>query len=288
MQGEVTVLAWLAVGASALCSGSAVVLQAVAARRLPEHAGLGGARWLLRSPVYLGALALVVAGFVLAFTALRGLPVFVVQSGRASSLAVAALLAVPLLGARLRARDWCGLGALGAGLVGLAVAVTSAPGSVPGLAVRVGMVVVAAVLAAAARVVATRGGSARSGLLLAVGAGLGYGLLALGARVVDLSSLPALLTDPAAWAGGLGGVLGLGLTVVALRRTPVMAATAATVATETTVGAVLGVLVAGDHARPGLTWLAVLAFAAVLGGTLLVTRAGTDGLRATEPVSAPG
>jgi drug/metabolite transporter (DMT)-like permease len=279
------VLVWAALVGSALCSGTAVILQAIAARRLPDGAGLRRAGALLRSPAYLLALVLVVTGFVLAFAALRSLPVFVVQAGRASSLAVAALLAVPALGARLRLRDWCGLAALGVGLVGLAFAVMSAPAAVPGPAIRLAMVTGGMLLAGTAWALATRTRSSRSGLLLAVGAGLGYALLALGARVADLSSVLALLADPAAWAAGLGGLLGLGLTVVALRRAPVVAATAATVATETAVGALLGVVLAGDRAQPGLTWLAVLAFLAVLGGALTVADAGTE--REAEVFSAP-
>jgi hypothetical protein len=172
--------------------------------------------------------------------------------------------------------------------VGLAVAVTAAPAAVPGTGVRLGMLGAALLLAGIAVVMVRRSGSARSGLLLAVGSGLGYGLLALGARVMDLSSVAALLTDPAAWAAGLGGLLGLALTVVAVRRTPVIPATAATVATETTMGALLGVLLAGDRAQPGLTWLAVLAFAVVLVGTLTVTRAGAgaQGQRVAEALTA--
>lgn len=280
-------LVWAALVGSALCSGTAVILQATAARRLPDGTGIRGAGTLLRSPAYLLALVLVVAGFALAFAALRSLPVFVVQAGRASSLAVAALLAVPVLGARLRPRDWCGLAALGVGLVGLAFAVMSAPAAVPGLAVRLGMVTGALVLAGTAWSLATRTRSARSGLLLAVGAGLGYALLALGARVADLSSVPALLTDPAAWSAGLGGLLGLGLTVVAVRRVPVVSATAATVATETAVGALLGVVLAGDRAQPGLTWLAALAFLAVLGGALTVADTGTERPQGADALSAP-
>lgn len=278
-------LAWVAVIASALCSGTAVVLQAVAARRLPSS-GLQAAGGLVRSPVYLAALALVATGFALAFVALRTLPVFVVQAGRASSLAVTALLAVPVLGARLRARDWAGLGALGAGLVVLSVAVAPGPAVPAAPGARTGMLVGVLVLVAAAALVAWRTSSSRGGLVLAVVAGLGYGLLALAARVADLSSLRALLTDPAVWAGGLAGLLGLGLTVVAMRRARVVAVTAAMVGTETCGGALLGVLLAGD--RADAVWPAALAFAAVVAGTLTITGAASTDARDAPALSATG
>lgn len=280
-------LAWGAVVLSAGCSGAAVVLQTVAARRLPGRAGLRGAAVrLLGSPAYLAALALVATGFLLAFAALRGLPVFVVQAGRASSLAVAALLAVPVLGARLRPLHWCGLAVLAAGLVGLGLAVTSAPATTPPPGVRAGMVAAALVLAAGGWLVAARTTSTWWGVVLAAGAGLGYGLLALGARLADLSSVPALLADPAAWAAGLGGALGLALTAVAVRRAPVMAATATTTATETAAGAVLGVLLAGDRAQPGLAGIAAVAVLAVLAGALTVATAGAGDGRTSERLSA--
>jgi len=69
-------LALLAVGAAAICSGGAAVLQASAVRRLPTASAVN-ARFvvrLARSPRYLMALALVVAGFGSSILALRSLP----------------------------------------------------------------------------------------------------------------------------------------------------------------------------------------------------------------------
>ncbi|MCC2336120.1 hypothetical protein [Cellulomonas wangsupingiae] len=280
-------LGLLAVAGAALCSGAAVVLQAVAVRRLPRDAGLGaGLGRLLASPAYLAGLALVALGFGLSFVALRSLPLFLVQAGRASGLAVAAVLAVVVLGARATARDAWGLAALGLGLVGLALSVAAAPVTTTPAGVGVGLLAAAAALAVVAWRVAARPPSVRTGLALAVAAGCGYALLALAAHVVDLSRPVRLLLDPALWAGGLGGVLALALTALALRRAPVVAVTAATVATETCVGALLGVLV-GDRALPGRGLLAAGAFALVLTGALTVARFGApESLAQAEQVSA--
>ncbi|UZN03001.1 hypothetical protein [Cellulomonas sp. S1-8] len=279
----------LAVGGAALCSGAAVVLQAVAARRLPHDAGLGATlvRRLLGSPAYLAALALVVLGFGLSFVALRTLPLFLVQAGRASGLAVAAVLAVLVLGARFGRRDAWGLVALGVGLVGLALSVAPAPVAAPAAGVPLGLLAAALMLGVVAWRVAARPPSPRTGLVLAVAAGCGYALLALAAHVVDLSRPARLLLDPALWAGGLGGVLALALTALALRRAPVVPVTAATVATETCLGAALGLLLVGDRALPGRGVLAAVAFALVLGGALTVARFGAaDTLAEPDQVSA--
>lgn len=266
----------LAVAGAALCSGAAVVLQAVAARRLPHDAGLGAtlARRLLASPVYLAALGLVVVGFGLSFVALRTLPLFLVQAGRASGLAVAAVLAVLTLGARFGRRDALGLAALGLGLVALALSVAPAPVAEPARGVPLGLLVAAVALAVVAWRVAALPPSTRTGLALAVAAGCGYALLALAAHVVDLSQPLAVLLDPALWAGGGGGVLALALTALALRRADVVPVTAATVATETCLGALLGLVLVGDRALPGRGPVAVVAFALVLAGALAVARFG--------------
>src|SRR6476619_7269015 len=112
-------LALLAVAGAAVCSGSAAVLQASAVSRLPQadsmSAGFVGR--LARSPRYLLALVLVAAGFGLSFLALRTLPLFVVQAGRASSLAVTAVLSVLVLRVRLRAVEVAAVIGIGAGLV---------------------------------------------------------------------------------------------------------------------------------------------------------------------------
>ena len=76
-------LALLGVAAAAVCSGTANVLQASAARSEPARAGLDTTLLvrLVRRPRYLLALGLVLAGFALSFLALRTLPLFVVQPG---------------------------------------------------------------------------------------------------------------------------------------------------------------------------------------------------------------
>ncbi|MBU4336466.1 MAG: hypothetical protein KJ548_07815 [Actinobacteria bacterium] len=268
--------ALVAVALAALCSGGALVLQARAAR-----AGHGtdtmhvALVWrLVQDRTYLAAMVLVATGFALAFVALRVLPVFIVQAGRASSLAVAALLAVRVLGTRMSPLEWGGLALTGVGLVLLASSTTAvrAGSSEHASAVLVAVVlVIAGVGAWAAARPPTRG----LGVVLALLAGCGFSVLAAGVHtLVDLAPL-ALLASTAAWAAAAGGGLGLLLTALAFQRAPAVAVSAVVTGVETVGGAVLGVLLAGDHAAAGREAVAIAGFVLVLAGSSVVARFGT-------------
>src|SRR3954464_6742032 len=90
---DAVVLSVLAVAGAALCYGASAVFQAaaVARARSTDLTGLMGG--LARDPRYLCGLLLVAAGFLSSLVAIRALPLFVVQAGRASSLGVTAVLA---------------------------------------------------------------------------------------------------------------------------------------------------------------------------------------------------
>lgn len=261
---------------AAVCSGVATILQAVATRRSPVEARIDvGLFWrLARSRTYVAALTLVAAGFALSFLALRTLPLFAVQAGRASSLGVAAVLAVLVLGARLRVLDVVALVATGAGLMLVALAVSPRPGLVADGAVRV-TVVGLAVLVAVAGALAVRVRRGRSaGAALAVLAGLAFAGLSLGARTLPELTPAALVADPLAWAMAVSGGLGLALGALALQRTSVVAASAAMVAVETCVGAALGTALAGDRPAPGAWPVASAGFALVVLGSVALARFG--------------
>ncbi|WP_449385267.1 hypothetical protein [Cellulomonas soli] len=271
--------ALLLVLAAAVCSGTATVLQARAARREPERAGLDATLLvrLARRPDYVLALGLVAAGFALAAVAMRSLPLFVVQAGRASSLAVTALLGVLVLGARLRRREVAAVAAVVAGLVLLAGAAPSAPSDAVDDGARWALLL-ALVAVAAAGAGATRIGSRPvAGAVLGALGGLAFATLALGARTLRGFTPAVLLGDPAAWSVALGGALGLLLTALALQRTSVVGATAPMVGVETVVGALLGMVLCGDRPAAGSALPATAGFVLVLVGALgLVRFAGVD------------
>ncbi|MGW6131516.1 hypothetical protein ACWFNE_15960 [Cellulomonas sp. NPDC055163] len=295
------IFALVSVALAAVCSGTATVLQALAARRAPVGSGvdLSFVARLARSPVYVAALVLVAAGFALSFGALRTLPLFVVQAGRASSLAVAAVLATLVLGARLRWPEVLALLGTGAGLVLLALTVAPAPAQTGGTGTRVVVAALVVALALLGGAAARSAPSARAGLVLAVAAGGQYAMLAVGARTLRGLSPAVLLGDPVSWAMAVAGALGLLFTALALQRAPVVAATAVMVGVETVAGAGLGMVLAGDRPATGAGLSTLVGFLLVLAGAVAVARFGSpdgadgpDGLaaaaRATGAAGAAG
>jgi drug/metabolite transporter (DMT)-like permease len=272
----------LAVAGAALAYGASAVLQAAAVAR-SERSDLGGLLGrLARDPRYLGGLVLVAVGFLLSLIAIRTLPLFVVQAGRASSLGVTAVLAALALGTRLTRREQLALGGVAVGLVMVALASTPhGAATVPGdvrWAVLVAAVALAALSVAAVRTPPT----ARIATLVAALAGICFGLLSLSARVLGPLTLPGLLADPSAYAVAVAGAAGLVAGALALQRGTVVAVTTTMVATEAALGSLLGLAV-GDRPASGLAWLAGAGFVVTVASALLLARFGV-----APPPSASG
>ncbi|MFE3502349.1 hypothetical protein [Kitasatospora sp. NPDC059160] len=258
-----------------VCFGFGAVFQARGARSAPRadrvRAGLLAA--LLRSWQFILGTLLDILGFVLSIVALRSLPLFLVQAVTNASLAVTALAAVWLLGARLRRGDAAGIAAVVVGLGLLALGSGREGREYAPAAFHWALLATTAVMLLATLVLVRREGTpaaASLGLL----AGVGFGITSLAVRVLDASTLTAVLTDPAAYAlavGGLGGYLAYAL---ALQRGTVTAATAAGTVAETFGPALVGVVSLGDSARPGFAWCALTGFAVAVGGTFLLSRFG--------------
>ena len=91
--------------AAALAYGAATILQAIGVRRLaaaePHWRARARAGW-----PYAAGLGLDLVGFAVSVIALRTLPLFLVESAVASSVAVTAVLSVLVLGVRLTLRDF--------------------------------------------------------------------------------------------------------------------------------------------------------------------------------------
>ncbi|MFE3873867.1 hypothetical protein ACFXPX_05615 [Kitasatospora sp. NPDC059146] len=258
-----------------VCFGFGAVFQARGARSAPRadrvRAGLLAA--LLRSWQFILGTLLDILGFVLSIVALRSLPLFLVQAVTNASLAVTALAAVWLLGARLRRSDAAGIAAVVVGLGLLALGSGKEGQEYAPAAFHWALLATTAVMLLATLVLVRREGTpAAAGLGLL--AGVGFGITSLAVRVLDASTLTAVLTDPAAYAlavGGLGGYLAYAL---ALQRGTVTAATAAGTVAETFGPALVGVVSLGDSARPGFAWCALTGFAVAVGGTFLLSRFG--------------
>ena len=276
-------LAVVAVAGAALCYGASAVFQAAAVARSDRADLTGLLGGLARDPRYLCGLLLVVAGFGLSVVAIRALPLFVVQAGRASSLGVTAVLAALVLGTALHSREKLALGGVALGLVAVALAATpQGPADMPPIvswAVLASAVLLAGLTVAAARTSPSPGTAA----MVAALAGCCFGLLALAARVLGPIALPGVLTDPAAYAAGLAGAAGLAAGALALHRGTVVAVTTTMVATEAAVGSLLGLAV-GDRPAEGMAWLATVGFMVTVGSALLLSRFGVV---TGEPVALP-
>ncbi|MFE7633265.1 MULTISPECIES: DMT family transporter [unclassified Kitasatospora] len=269
-----------------VCFGFGAVFQARGARSAPRadrvRAGLLAA--LARSWQFLLGTLLDIVGFALSIVALRTLPLFLVQAVTNASLAVTALAAVWLLGARLRRGDLAGILAVVVGLTLLALGSGREGRDHAAPAFHWALLATTAVLLLATLVLVRReGNAAAAGLGLLAGAG--FGVTSLAVRVLDVSGPVAVLTDPAAYAlavGGLGGYLAYAL---ALQRGTVTAATAAGTVTETFGPALVGVTVLGDAARPGFEWCALTGFAVAVGGTFVLSRFGEPEGGPAEPTA---
>jgi len=261
---------------SAACAGTANVLQAREARRFKTAVRLSPGLMvrLVRLGGYQVALVLLATGMALALYALRVLPVFLVQAGRAASLGVTAVLSVAVLGTRPRRSELAAVGVIGAGLVALAVSTGPSLAAEVADGPRLALVAAVAGFALLAAWVSRAGVGAGSGLALAVLAGLSYAVLAVGARILRSLAPLSVLTDPAAYAMALAGLLGLLLSATAMQRASAVTVTAATVGTETVVAAALGLLLCGDRPAAGGTAYALVGFVLVLAGALSLARFG--------------
>lgn len=272
---------------AALCYGVGSLLEAIAARSSPASETLDPRLFLrlVRSWRYLLGAGLDVVGFVLAVAAVRSLPLFVVQSIVASSLAVTAVLGAYFLQMRLGRSDKVALGLVVGGLV--LVGLSAAPDrTVEASDVEQwGVLAVSILLVVAAGMLGRLPAAAGAAALGAV-AGLAFGATAVAARMIpeslsiaDLLSEPGgVLASPATYALVVAAPLALLSYSTALQRGSITQATAPLVVCETVGPALVGIGLLGDQARHGWEWVAVLGFVVSVGGAVGLSRreAGTE------------
>ena len=261
---------------AAVAYGVASVLQAAAARAVDDDGAAGiHPRLLIRvlgQWRYVLGLSMDALGFLAQLAALRVLPLFVVQAALAASLAVTAVAAIGI-GARLRGLEWAAimLVCVGLGLLG-ASAQSEASGHV-GLGFHLALAVATVAVAGAGALAGHAPGRVRSPALGLV-AGLCFALVAVAGRVLDTSSIVAVLTDPAAYTIAGAGIVGMVFYASALQCGSVTTATALMVVGETVLPSVIGVVALGDATRPGFALVAVAGFALAVVSALALTRFG--------------
>ncbi|NKQ56573.1 hypothetical protein HFP15_27215 [Amycolatopsis sp. K13G38] len=261
---------------AAIAYGVASVLQAVAARAVDDDGAAGVDPRLLfrvlRQWRYVLGLSMDALGFIAQLVALRVLPLFVVQAALAASLAVTAVAALKI-GARLHGREWTAIVAVCAGLALLGASAQSEGSEPVGLGFHIALAVATVVLAGVGAL-AGRAADTVRGPALGLVAGLGFALVALAGRVLDTSSVVAVLTDPATYTIAGAGVVAMLFYASALQRGSVTTATALMVVGETVLPSVIGVVALGDSTRPGFAPIAIAGFVLAVAAALALARFG--------------
>jgi drug/metabolite transporter (DMT)-like permease len=256
--------------AAAIAYGAASVLQAIGVQHMaavPSGAMLRS-RLAAGRPYALG-LILDVLGFVASVAALRTLPLFLVESAVASSVAVTAVLAVLVLDLRLRRAEITALAVIGVGLVLLAVSAEPGPAHRTGVAAGWVLLGTVALVALLLLIGLRDANHARASLVLATTAGLGFGLVGIAARALAVRH-PWWRTaaDPVLWALLAQGALAVVAFGFALHRGRVTTVAAITMVAETIFPAVVGLVFLGDAVRQHLVPVAIIGFLATLAGSL--------------------
>jgi drug/metabolite transporter (DMT)-like permease len=272
---------------AAICYGVASTMQAVVARGTRDDRQGVDPRLmvrLLRQWRYLGSLGLDIVGLVAQVTALRVLPLFLVQAAMAASIAVTALVATRLFGMRLSRTEWVSIGVVCLGLAMLGAAAQNegaGHGSQTFHYVLLAAALALAVLGIAAGRLPDPVRTAALGLI----SGLGFGTLGTSIRVVPSLAPTTLVGDPATYAAIVAGILAGWFYASALQRGGVVAATAMMLIGETVPPSVIGVALLGDHTRPGWTPVAVAGFAVAVAGALVLARFGEVTDEPEQPVA---
>lgn len=256
---------------AAVCFAAATVLQCVGVRRLRRHDDLDlrFVAGLVKQPLFCLGTLLDVGGFTATVIALGSLPLFLVQALGASSAGLTAVLACAVLGERLSRRCRAGVVLLMIGLTLLTPAAVPSDAHLFPLTHQLPLVACLPVLASAARRAAALG---RAPAALGTLAGLALGAGSIGARGLPLDEgWFRLAVQPLTWAVAGFTVLGMVVFSAGLQRGSAVRVSATCMAAEVLVPALVGVVVLGDQARPGLAPIAALGFVITLGGALLAS-----------------
>jgi drug/metabolite transporter (DMT)-like permease len=276
--------------------GVASAMQAVAVRaasRPPAAAGSGAFAAVDPGLVvrmfgqwrFVASLGLDVLGFIAQLVALHRLPLFAVQAMIAANLAVVAVCASWVIGAVLSWREWLAVGGVivGVGLLGTSAGAQGA--ATVGNTFKLALIVAVAGIGMIGLAVARLPGPARTPLLGAT-AGLGYGVLAVAARVLTGFSPAVLVRDPAAYALAAAGIVSFLFYASALEGGSVTVAVAAVVLVETIPPAAVGILLLDDQTRRGLAGVAIAGFVLAVISAVLLARFGQTEHAAGEEAAA--
>lgn len=275
---------YVALIGSAVVYAVGIVAQSVAARRAVRKATVdpGLLVRLAGDPIYLLGFGAQVLGFVLVYIARGTLPLYLVQAGASSSVALAVLIGCVLLGWRASRAEVAVLAVIAAGLVLLSLA--SVPSVSTGISVQSG-VVLAAVLALTA-VAAVPAWRLSNAVLLGVLAGVAFTVLAVASRPLAAGPLTDLPRHPLAWLMVASAVVGQTLLAAALQRGSTASTVASMDATTVVLASVAGLTILGDQVSDGRGWFVVAGLTLVVAGIVImasVSRTGAGTATVPEP-----
>jgi len=272
----------LSLGA-ALLFGVATVWQAIGVRRREAAVAAAGPDQVVASATdsasglirlltdrwYLAGSALDLVGAVAAAVALQYLPLFIVESCIAASIAVTAVLAVPVLGLHLQPREVFAIAVVSVGLVMLALSASPAPAEA--LPPSTAWLLLAGVAVIA--LVAWRALQTTSSIAMAVTCGVAFSGMGLAERTLAVPD-PwwHVFADPNLYSLLGYGAVGVTAYASAIARGKVTTVTSVTFAVETVVPSVIGLVALNDAPRDGFELVALVGFVATVGGAIGLTR----------------
>jgi hypothetical protein len=219
-----------------------------------------------------------VVGFFANLVAARLIPLFLSQTIVSANLVVTAVFGIWLLHIGLRARDWIAIATVIISLVVLGLASGERGDTVARHEVH-WFIFFASVVILGGGLWLIRVLGARAAVVAGLLAGVLFGVLAIGSRILDGVEpfrLGTLIADPAAWTIAIAGVGGFYLHTVALQLGSVNGATAALVVGETVVPGIVGTVLLGDSSQPGLGWVVVVGFVGAVAGAVCVAIFGAS------------
>ncbi len=290
----------LAALASAFCYGIAAVMQAISVRaashRTTEEAGEAGQGVdpgllvrMLRQGLFLASIAIDLLGFVAQLIALRRLPIFAVQAIMAANLAVTAVFAAWLMKVRLQLREWLAVAGVVVGVALLGLSAGAQGAARVGRDFELGLILAVVAVGLAGFAVARLPNPVRTPALGSI-AGLGYGVVAVSARILPGFGALQLIKSPASYTLAAAGIVSFLLYATALEGGSVTTATAAVVLAETMPPALIGVIFLGDTTRHGLTEIAGVGFVLAVACAVALARFGeaSNNPSAVERTARPG
>lgn len=241
--------------AAACLYGASTALEQIGSSRIPNQTtfNLFALLRFLAQPWYVLGLLCGAAGLPLAVVALRTLPLFLVQSILASSVAATALTTGYYSHIKLTTRERLAVGGVMLGIIILTLIALPGGATIGDDNFIIGLIFAPLVIAVAASLLLRASGKTGSGALLATLAGACFSGSALGVRAIVIPVHAYLLAaNPLVWAVLAYTLIGTFLFTISLQRSSAVGIAAVSHACEVLIPAILGTIFLGDRIRPGL------------------------------------